>query len=194
MFNLIGSKPQSNVRYKVYLTKIAKYRQLMDYIIEQVNSKKKIHLVAHFDQTYSELVQLLTKAGIDYDEQIGRDGSLLLLSKSWEIKNRSQLPDGDHFLVSAEIHPMAVREENLKSIHKNDMIVFCALDNPFFELFGGDRIRSMMGKLGLKENESIEHPMVSKAIVNAQKKMDKKAVNEKPAYSIREWMNLNTKG
>ncbi len=165
----------------------------MDYIIEQVNSEKRIHLVAHFDQTYGELVQLLIKAGIDYEEQIGPNGGLLLLSKSWEIKNRSQLPEGDHLLIAAEIHPMSIREENLKNLNKNEIIVFCALDNPFFELFGGDRIRSLMGKLGLKENESIEHPMVSKAIVNAQKKMDKKAVNEKPAHSIREWMNLNTK-
>lgn len=194
MFSILGSKPSNEVKYKVYLTKIAKYRQLMDYLIEQLNSEKRIHLVAHFDQTYSELVQLLTKAGIDYDEQIGTNGSLLLLSKSWEIKNRSQLPDGDHLLVAAEIHPMSVREEHLKNLHKNEMVVFCALDNPFFELFGGDRIRTLMGKLGLKENEAIEHPMVAKAIVNAQKKMDKKAVNEKPAYSIREWMNLNTKG
>ena len=193
MFNLFGSKPANDVKYKVFLTKIAKYRQLIDFLINEVETGKRIHLTTHFDQTYNELEQLLVKAGIDYEEQVGTKGSHLLLSKSWEIKNKSQLPEEDHLLVAAEVHPMSVREETLKNLNNGEMIVFCALDNPFFEQLGGERIRSLMGKLGLKENEAVEHPMVSKAIINAQKKMDKRAVNEKPAYSIREWMELNVK-
>lgn len=193
MFNLLGSKPSNKVSYKVYLTKIAKYRQLTEQLVEAVAQGLKVHLVAHFDQTHNELIQLLTRANIEFDQlESGLTNYPVILSKSEALRTRSQMPNDEFQLIVAEIHPTTIREESLKKLHKGEMIIFCALDNPFFEILGGERIRKLMGKLGLKENEAIEHSMVTKAIVNAQMKMDKKARNEKPAASIREWMNLNT--
>jgi len=174
------------------LTKIAKYRQLIDHLSKQMEVGQKVHLVAHFDQTYDELIQLLTKANIEF-EALGdqSSNSPIVLSKSDELKTRSKMLSDDYILVMAEIHPMAIREESLLKLNKNEMTVMCALDNPFFEILGGERIRRLMDKLGLNENESIEHPMVSKAIINAQRKMDKRAMREKPAPSIRDWMSVN---
>ena len=39
-------------------------------------------------------------------------------------------------------------------------------------IFGGDSIDSMLKKLGLKENESIDHPWINKAMERAQKKVE----------------------
>jgi preprotein translocase subunit SecA len=39
-------------------------------------------------------------------------------------------------------------------------------------LFGSDRIAGLMDKLGLKEGEVIQHPMISKSIERAQKKVE----------------------
>ena len=39
-------------------------------------------------------------------------------------------------------------------------------------LFGGDQIDSVLKKLGLKENESIDHPWINKAMERAQKKVE----------------------
>ena len=38
-------------------------------------------------------------------------------------------------------------------------------------IFGGDSIDGMLKKLGLKENESIDHPWINKAMERAQKKL-----------------------
>ncbi|MDO8643597.1 MAG: SEC-C metal-binding domain-containing protein, partial [bacterium] len=39
-------------------------------------------------------------------------------------------------------------------------------------IFGSDRIKGMMEKLGMEENEPIEHPWITKAIANAQKRVE----------------------
>ena len=39
-------------------------------------------------------------------------------------------------------------------------------------IFGGESIDGMLKKLGLKENESIDHPWINKAIERAQKKVE----------------------
>ena len=39
-------------------------------------------------------------------------------------------------------------------------------------IFGGDSIDGMLRKLGLKENESIDHPWINKAMERAQKKVE----------------------
>ena len=39
-------------------------------------------------------------------------------------------------------------------------------------LFGGDQIDGVLKKLGLKENESIDHPWINKAMERAQKKVE----------------------
>lgn len=49
---------------------------------------------------------------------------------------------------------------------------YIALDDDLIRLFGGDKISSIMDKLGMEKGESIEHPLLSKAIENAQKKVE----------------------
>ena len=49
---------------------------------------------------------------------------------------------------------------------------FLSLDDELMRLFGSDRVRGMVEALGLPENEPIEHNMLSKAIENAQKRVE----------------------
>jgi len=48
---------------------------------------------------------------------------------------------------------------------------FLSLDDDLFRVFGGDRIKNLMGG-SLEEDEPIEHPWLSRAIENAQKKVE----------------------
>ncbi len=47
---------------------------------------------------------------------------------------------------------------------------YISLEDELMRLFGSDRISSVMQRIGLKEGEEIQHPWISKAIENAQKK------------------------
>ncbi|MFV0348033.1 MAG: preprotein translocase subunit SecA, partial [Halodesulfovibrio sp.] len=49
---------------------------------------------------------------------------------------------------------------------------FLSLEDDLMRLFGSDRISSLMQKLGMEEGEPIVHNMVSKAIENAQKRVE----------------------
>ncbi len=49
---------------------------------------------------------------------------------------------------------------------------YLALDDDLLRLFGSDRISGLMEKLGLREGEAIENRMVSKAIENAQRRVE----------------------
>ncbi|MDO5537971.1 MAG: SEC-C metal-binding domain-containing protein, partial [Desulfovibrionaceae bacterium] len=49
---------------------------------------------------------------------------------------------------------------------------YLSLEDTLMRLFGSDRIKGLMGKLGLKDGEAIENAMVSKAVENAQKKVE----------------------
>ncbi len=49
---------------------------------------------------------------------------------------------------------------------------FLSLEDDLMRLFGSDRISKLMETLGLKDGESIEHGMISRAIENAQKRVE----------------------
>jgi preprotein translocase subunit SecA len=49
---------------------------------------------------------------------------------------------------------------------------FLSLEDDLLRIFGSDRLSGIMDKLGMEEDEPIEHSMISKAIENAQRKVE----------------------
>jgi len=49
---------------------------------------------------------------------------------------------------------------------------YIALDDDLMRIFGSDRLSNVMGKLGMGEDETIEHPWITRAIETAQKKVE----------------------
>ncbi|KAF0134207.1 MAG: preprotein translocase subunit SecA [Candidatus Saganbacteria bacterium] len=49
---------------------------------------------------------------------------------------------------------------------------YVALEDELMRLFGSDRIAGVMSRLGIEEGTPIEHPLISRAIENAQKKVE----------------------
>ncbi|MEA1940467.1 MAG: preprotein translocase subunit SecA [Candidatus Caldatribacteriota bacterium] len=49
---------------------------------------------------------------------------------------------------------------------------FLSLEDDLMRLFGSDRISGVMGKLGMEEDVPIEHPLITKSIESAQKKVE----------------------
>ena len=49
---------------------------------------------------------------------------------------------------------------------------FLSLEDDLLRIFGSDRITGIMDKLGMEEDEPIEHNMISRAIENAQRKVE----------------------
>ncbi|MGX9726703.1 MAG: preprotein translocase subunit SecA [Candidatus Electronema sp. VV] len=49
---------------------------------------------------------------------------------------------------------------------------YLSLEDDLLRIFGGDRLTAIMNRLGMEEDEPIEHSMISKAIENAQCKVE----------------------
>ena len=96
--------------------------------------------------------------------------------------------------VFAEHYPLHSKEMGLiKNWQQKEILVYSAIDEPLFKHFGSDKIIPMMKMLGMKEEASIEHTMVSKSIIKGQDKIAGKVSFEIPANSQAEWMEKNLK-
>jgi len=49
---------------------------------------------------------------------------------------------------------------------------YLSLEDDLMRIFGGEKISSIMDRIGLEENQPIEHRMISKAIENSQKRVE----------------------
>ncbi len=91
-----------------------------------------------------------------------------------------------------EHYPINSEEENLiQHWNAKEIFILNALDEPLFKQFGGDNVIGIMEKLGMRDDEHIEHSMISKSIKNAQKKIQEKVTIESTANSAAEWFRIN---
>jgi preprotein translocase subunit SecA len=51
---------------------------------------------------------------------------------------------------------------------------FLSLDDDLMRLFGGENLKSLMGKVGMEKGEPIYHPLLNRTIANAQKKVEER--------------------
>ncbi len=68
---------------------------------------------------------------------------------------------------------------------------YLALDDELMRLFGTDRLSTMMGRLGMQEGEDIQHPFLTRAIENAQRKVE--AMNFDIRKQLLEYDNVMNK-
>ena len=84
---------------------------------------------------------------------------------------------GGLFIVGTERHESRRIDNQLRgrSGRQGDpggTAFFISLQDELMRIFGGDSIDGVLKKLGLKENESIDHPWINKAMERAQKKVE----------------------
>jgi preprotein translocase subunit SecA len=51
---------------------------------------------------------------------------------------------------------------------------FISLDDDLMRLFGGENLKGLMGRIGMKHGEPIYHPLLNRTIENAQKKVEER--------------------
>lgn len=104
----------------------------------------------------------------------------------------ASLPLQNKMIVFAEHHPLSKKELALfKLLNLKEAPVLSSLDEPLFMRFGGERTAELIRKLGMNEDEVIGSSFVTKAIHNAQQKIEKQVVVEREASSQQEWLALN---
>ena len=85
--------------------------------------------------------------------------------------------NGGLFIIGTERHESRRIDNQLRGRagrqgDPGSSIFFISLQDELMRIFGGDSIDGMLKKLGLKHNESIDHPWINKAMERAQKKVE----------------------
>lgn len=92
-------------------------------------------------------------------------------------------------VIFLEHFPLQEEEQNkFRELNLAEAVVYCSMDEPIFESFGGSGIISLMQKMGMNESEMMEHDMISTSIKRAQQKIADKAIITGSANSQRNWL------
>ena len=96
---------------------------------------------------------------------------------AWRARHQQVLDAGGLHVVGTERHESRRIDNQLRgrSGRQGDpgsSRFYLSLDDSLMRIFASDRVSSLMQRLGMKEGEAIEHPWVTRAIENAQRKVE----------------------
>lgn len=180
----------------IYKTKREKYNAVIDTIEEMVSQKRPV-LVGTTSVEISELLsRMLTRRNIphnvlnakrhDKEAQIVKDAGMPgtvtiatnMAGRGTDIKLGPGVKEaGGLAIIGTERHESRRVDRQLRgrSGRQGDpgsSQFFVSLEDDLMRMFGSERIAPIMDRLGLKEGEVIQHPMITKQIEKAQKKVE----------------------
>jgi hypothetical protein len=174
MFNLFKKKNSgTSVTDKVVISMEAKWKHLFD-IWQQ---DKKTIFIVWFPSTADDITAYFQKKTSEVVEiKMAREASHCFSAHS--------------SFIFAEHYPLRSKEDSLyQQLQLSKAIVFSSLQEPLFQQFGGDKIIKLMQQLGMKDDELIEHNMISGSIKKAQDKIEAKVSIDYSCQSPQEWLS-----
>lgn len=95
----------------------------------------------------------------------------------WEENHQKVLDAGGLYIIGTERHESRRIDNQLRgrSGRQGDpgaSRFYLSLDDPLLRIFGGERMRGMMQRLGMEKGEAIEHKWLSRSIESAQRKVE----------------------
>lgn len=99
------------------------------------------------------------------------------LKAAWQVRHDEVLAAGGLHIIGTERHESRRIDNQLRgrSGRQGDpgsSRFYLSMEDTLMRIFASDRVTGMMKKLGMEEGEAIEHPWVTKAIENAQRKVE----------------------
>ncbi|MGK2946732.1 MAG: preprotein translocase subunit SecA [Candidatus Malihini olakiniferum] len=96
---------------------------------------------------------------------------------AWQVRHDAVLAAGGLHIIGTERHESRCIDNQLRgrSGRQGDpgsSRFYLSMEDALMRIFASDRVSSMMRKLGMQPGEAIEHPWVTKAIANAQRKVE----------------------
>ena len=108
------------------------------------------------------------------EEQQARVDEIMV---QWQERNALVLAAGGLYIIGTERHESRRIDNQLRgrSGRQGDhgaSRFYLSLDDSLLRIFGGERMRGMMQRLGMQQGEAIEHRLLSRSIESAQRKVE----------------------
>ena len=99
------------------------------------------------------------------------------LKAAWQVRHDAVLAAGGLHIIGTERHESRRIDNQLRGLFRSSgrpgsSRFYLSMEDTLMRIFASDRVTGMMKKLGMEEGEAIEHPWVTKAIENAQRKVE----------------------
>ncbi len=193
------------------MTKDAALKGMMTEALQSLTKSELPVVLSFFSDRQQEVLDFVVlknipHATIDSTCTTSSEKSVLLMDAQW-LGASTQAMD---FLMQqskkAMLHllfyghyPIPEKENHLLSKivttinPTNELKFFSSLDDRVFELFGAENMKSILERLGLQEDEAIEHAMVTKSMAKAREKIAAGVPQEVSASTEAEWYQRNYK-
>ncbi|QDT48068.1 preprotein translocase subunit SecA [Symmachiella dynata] len=175
----------------IWMSHAAKFHGIGRQLTETGDSAGVL-LIAHFDET---LAQLNAITAVDhYDVPVH---AILAQDLSTDIAIRWRMEQTATIdLIVADRHPLWSVDGELLQF-AGELPCRCrvayhqSLQDPLVKRFTGAWLEPMLEQMGMKQDEAISSPLVSKRIKAMQKRIEAKAFGNHRAASAAEWFELN---
>ncbi|CAJ0991291.1 preprotein translocase subunit SecA [Pantoea sp. Nvir] len=99
------------------------------------------------------------------------------IKNAWQVRYNTVLNAGGLHIIGTERHESRRIDNQLRGRagrqgDAGSSRFYLSMEDALMRIFTSDRVSNMMRKLGMKPGEAIEHPWVTKAIANAQRKVE----------------------
>ena len=176
MFKLFNKGNKPGVTDKIFIHSKNKW----PYCKKILDENSKTVFIGWFDESIEELESYFLQTNVQ--------ASILKARTAY----RSQMEGMRVVLI--EHHPMKTKEDQLfDQLSLKNVVFLTAVDEPLLKYVGGEKLIKIMERLGMKEEDPIEHKLITQSIITAQKKIDAKVVIEQSTRSQAEWMQRNLK-
>jgi preprotein translocase subunit SecA len=180
----------------VYKTEKEKFKAVVEEIKELHNNQRPV-LVGTISIEKSELLsKYLTKIGIQHNvlnaknhereaEIIANAGQRGIVTISTNMAGRgTDIKLGDGVAELGGLHILGTERHESRRIDNQlrgrsgrqgdngSSRFFLSLEDDLLRIFGAEKVATVMDRLGIEENEPIEHKFISKAIENAQRRVE----------------------
>ena len=200
------NKPMIRIDYPdvIYKTRIAKYKAAVNEIEECHKSGRPVLVGTTSIAQSEELSAMLKRRNIPHNvlnakyhekeaeiiSHAGQYGAVTIATnmagRGTDITLGEGVPElGGLHIIGTERHESRRIDNKLRGRcarqgERGSSKFFLSLEDDLMRLFGSDNIAGIMDKLGMEDDEPIEHSLVTKSIENAQKKVEARN------FSIRE--------
>jgi len=105
------------------------------------------------------------------------DDAIAKIKEEWKKRHDAVLASGGLYIIGTERHESRRIDNQLRGRagRQGDpgaSRFYLSLEDPLMRIFASERMAGMMKRLGMERGEAIEHPWVTKAIENAQRKVE----------------------
>jgi len=180
----------------IYRTEKEKFDAVIEEIRELYEIKRPVLVGTISIEKSEKLSHMLKRSGIPHNvlnakhhereaeiiSQAGQEGAVTIATnmagRGTDIVLGKRVPEmGGLHILGTERHESRRIDNQLRGRSgrqgdKGSSRFYLSLEDDLMRIFGSDRISGLMQKLGMENGQPIEHNMVSKAVANAQKKVE----------------------